>query len=1375
MIRFLPNPFVCLLIFLIYHSSTTLLMSQTPTLANQVTLSNHVDDPENATEDNEEFAVLNSYGGDILGGGSFSGELELAFPEQVPANTTTYIRIDFDEDILNALLGGSLGTLLADVVGTIVFGNHYFNVEARNGSDTVLNKSSIVPPDNWRFRIVQDDEANFYIAITPNQPYDRIYIEDNTDALLLGTFNSMNVYKAFYYAEADCAIDPLFTDFDGNGLTVDLLDLGGAGVTNPHHAIDQDTTNFSEISLGIIGVAASMEQNIYFPKTYSPSETLEITLQTEPTLVTLGILNEVEVLAFDKGALTFYSDINTLLTADLLTLLQNGEQATIPIEPGVAFDRITVRLNSLIGVSLSQSLDLYGVSITGPATPTTSDDNQSFCLVDEPTVADIDVNEPDVIWYDTPMAGTPYAPTDPLTDGATYYGAQRVEGCESEERLAVTISVNDTDTPTTSDDTQEFCLIDAPTIADLQAEGPTIQWYLEPTGGTPLAPSEALMDGETYFATATGTNGCESANRLEVSVVIADTPTPTTSDATQSFCLVDTPTIADLEAEGPMIVWYDAPEDGTPYLPTDILVDGETYFASATDASGCESATRLEVSVSLNNTDTPTTSDANQDFCQIDTPTVSDLQADGPSIQWYDTESGGTPLEPTEPLTDGATYYATATGTNGCESINRLEVAVTINNTPTPTTDNSTQQFCLSDAPTVADLQADGPSIQWYLDATGGAPLAPTTALTNNTTYYATATDASGCESVERLEVLALLNDPDAPTTDNTTQEFCVVDAPTVADLQATGGTITWYDMPTGGTAYDPTDPLVDGQIYYATATDANGCESSERLEVLASILDTDAPTTDNSTQTFCVIDLPTVANLQAEGENIQWYDVATGGVPLDPSEPLVSGNTYYATATNATGCESSERLSVLATIEDTDAPTTDNSTQEFCQIDEPKVADLQATGPNIVWYDMPSGGTPYDPTDLLMDSTTYYATATDASGCESANRLAVAVELNDTPAPTTEETTQHFCSTEEATVSDLQADGPNIIWYDMPSGGTPYDPGDLLIDGTIYYATATNATGCESTERLAVTVVFDPASDPTIVSESSGPACLETVVIYTTEAGQDSYIWNINGGIVTDGGSTNDNFIAIRWTQLENTNVSVSYTPISECNSGAEVTFSEEILVCADITITKTVDDPTPRVGERITFYVTVNNNGPNDFEGLRVSENIPSGFELIDFETTLGTYDPNTGLWLIDLLPAEEMAQLSVMVEVLGSGNYTNIATIISSQPLDDDSNNSAEITVEPQCLTVYNEFSPNDDGFNDRFTITCIENYPNNELQVFNRYGSLVFQQQGYQNQWDGTSNVAGANASSDGLPAGTYYYILKLDNTTEAQTGWLYLMK
>ncbi|MDC7993568.1 Ig-like domain-containing protein [Altibacter sp. HG106] len=1375
MIRLLPNPIVCLLFMLLCFSGVSPLMSQTPSLADQVILSNNVDDPENATADNGAFAVLNSYGGDILGGGSFSGELELAYPSQVPANTTTYIQIDFDEDILNSLLGGSLGTLLAEVIGTVVFGNHYFNVEARSGASTVLSKSSLLPPDDWRFRIVQDEAENFYIAITPNQPYDRIYIEDNTDALLLGTFNSMNVYKAFYYAEAECAIDPLYTDFDGDGLTVDLLGLGGAGVTNAHHAIDQDTTNFSELSLGIIGVAASIEQNIYFPKTYSPSETLEITLQTEPTLVTLGILNEVEVLAFDKGTLTYNNDINTLLTADLLTLLQNGEQATIPISPGVAFDRITVRLNSLIGVSLSQSLDLYGVSIMGPATPTTADDTQTFCLVDAPTIADLNVNEPQVIWYDDPVAGTPFDPTDPLSDGETYYAAQLVDGCESDGRLAVTVTINDTEVPTTTNPTQDFCVIDTPTVADLEASGPMIQWYGNASGGTPLDPTDPLTNGATYYATATGANGCESADRLEVTVSVSDTPTPTTSDATQEFCAVEAPTVADLQADGPMIVWYDAATGGTAYDSTDALLDGTIYYASATDASGCESSNRLEVTVSIEDTSTPTTANTNQEFCVVADPTVADLQADGPDIQWYDDATGGTPLDPSEPLVDGATYYATATGTNGCESSNRLEVTTTLNDTPTPTTDNSTQAFCLSDAPTIADLQAEGPSIQWYLTPNGGTPLDPTELLTDATTYYATATNGTGCESAERLEVSVNLTDPGAPTTDDSTQSFCAIDMPTVADLSASGGSITWYDMESGGTPLDPTEPLADGQTYYATATDTNGCESSERLEVLVAINDTDAPTTDDPNPSFCVVDVPTIADLNVEGPNILWYEEATGGTPIDPSVALVSGTTYYASATGTSNCESANRLPVTVTLEDTDAPTTDNDLQAFCRIDNPTVADLQADGSNIIWYDSPIDGTPYNPTDPLTDGTTYYATATGANGCESANRLEVVVQLNNTAPPTTDDSSQVFCTTEAPTVADLQVDGPGIIWYDMPTGGTPYESTDPLSDGTTYYASATGASGCESTERLEVTVSLDPASDPTIASENDGPACLETVVTYTTEVGQDSYIWNINGGIVTDGGSTNDNFISVRWTQLEDTNVSVSYTPVGECNTGSEVTFSEEIEVCADITITKTVNNERPRVGENITFFITVTNDGPNDFEGLRIAENIPSGFELVSFETTLGTYDPSSGLWLIDLLPAEEMAQLSVVVEVLGSGNYTNIATIISSQPLDDDANNAAEITVEPECLTIYNEFSPNADGFNDRFTITCIENYPNNELQIYNRYGSLVYQERGYENQWEGTSNVAGANSSQDGLPAGTYYYILKLDNDTQAQTGWLYLMK
>jgi len=291
------KPLIWFLAILCYTLSAD---AQTKVVANQVVSHSNVTNPNNAIVDDNNFATLQSYGGIALGIGSYSGELELQFPGMIPANTTTYVRIDFDNDVLNALLGGSLGTLLADVLGTVVFGNHYFNIQAKNNNTVVLSNSSLTPPNDSRFRIVQDALGNFYIAITPDQNYNRIYIEDRTSALLLGTFNSMNVYSAFYYSDHNCTFDPLYTDYDGAGITLDLLNLGGAGVTNPENAINDDPNNFSEISLGVVGVLASMQQNIYFPATYSPSTNFEVTLKTDPTLVTLGLLNNVQV---TRGAL----------------------------------------------------------------------------------------------------------------------------------------------------------------------------------------------------------------------------------------------------------------------------------------------------------------------------------------------------------------------------------------------------------------------------------------------------------------------------------------------------------------------------------------------------------------------------------------------------------------------------------------------------------------------------------------------------------------------------------------------------------------------------------------------------------------------------------------------------------------------------------------------------------------------------------------------------------------------------------------------------------------------------------------------------------------------------------------------------------------
>ncbi len=69
------------------------------------------------------------------------------------------------------------------------------------------------------------------------------------------------------------------------------------------------------------------------------------------------------------------------------------------------------------------------------------------------------------------------------------------------------------------------------------------------------------------------------------------------------------------------------------------------------------------------------------------------------------------------------------------------------------------------------------------------------------------------------------------------------------------------------------------------------------------------------------------------------------------------------------------------------------------------------------------------------------------------------------------------------------------------------------------------------------------------------------------------------------------------------------------------------------------------------------------------------------------------------------------------------------------------------------VPNAFSPNGDGINDKWTIPSLSNYPNCRVEVYNRYGQIVFfSPQGYTTPWDGTKN-------GTALPVGTYYYIIE----------------
>jgi gliding motility-associated-like protein len=86
-----------------------------------------------------------------------------------------------------------------------------------------------------------------------------------------------------------------------------------------------------------------------------------------------------------------------------------------------------------------------------------------------------------------------------------------------------------------------------------------------------------------------------------------------------------------------------------------------------------------------------------------------------------------------------------------------------------------------------------------------------------------------------------------------------------------------------------------------------------------------------------------------------------------------------------------------------------------------------------------------------------------------------------------------------------------------------------------------------------------------------------------------------------------------------------------------------------------------------------------------------------------------------------------------------------------------NSCQVSIssrltQPDILEMPNGFSPNGDKDNEYFVVHGIDAYPDNTIQVFNRWGNLVYEMEGYKNEWNGD------NMNGEPLPDGTYFVVL-----------------
>ncbi|WP_304197994.1 T9SS type B sorting domain-containing protein [Flavobacterium alvei] len=245
----------------------------------------------------------------------------------------------------------------------------------------------------------------------------------------------------------------------------------------------------------------------------------------------------------------------------------------------------------------------------------------------------------------------------------------------------------------------------------------------------------------TYKVLIKNALGCVSlvANEVEIKAYINTELLPVATTP-QLFCVQQNATLNDIAITGVKIKWYDAPVNGN-LLPNSTILQTGIYYATQT-ATICESE-RIPVEINIQNTPAPT-GNSLQDFCTTQKPTIASLVVSGIIIVWYDSATNGTLVPATTALGNGVTYYASQT-VNGCESVNRLPVSVSIVSPSIPVKDVS--DFICDDKNDGSEL-VDLTSYQSQI----------TSNTTVNYTYFSSKSGAENQTTAEQITALTNYN-----------------------------------------------------------------------------------------------------------------------------------------------------------------------------------------------------------------------------------------------------------------------------------------------------------------------------------------------------------------------------------------------------------------------------------------------------------------------------------------------------------------------------------------------------------------------------------------------------------------------------------------
>ena len=1008
------------------------------------------------------------------------------------------------------------------------------------------------------------------------------------------------------------------------------------------------------------------------------------------------------------------------------------------------------------------------VTIISPGAPTGAQD-QTFCVDPSspvvPTVADLVVDGTSINWYDSPSLEIQLDDTTPLDNGTTYYATQTTFPCESVGSLAVTVTLETLPNPG-SDTSVEFCddisgfinLIDF--LNGSPDSGGTWSGDLTTTNGDLGTIDASLLELDPGVYNFTYTLAAQvSCPQTSANLTLNVRPAPNSgNDNTLEICGNDDPIdlftlLGDADAGG---VWIPALASGTGvYDPQIDNAPSYTYRVSAT--APCTTASESTITI---NKERPPVAGGSATINRCDDTTeiinlIDVLSGEDPGGAWTgdvaltNGSQGTLDLGQLGPGTYIFNY--TVAAVNLCaDAIGTVTVVIT---TTVDAGEDVSLTLCGSDMPINLFEQLGGnPNTggSWIPALNGSEPnvLDPTLLAPGSYTYEYRVNEAAPCTGFDSSFVTLTIEEPKNAGTDASIN-FCSSDSP--ADLFATLGVDaqsggSWSPALTSGTGVF--DPAVDaaGVYTYTVAATQNCPEDSAAVTVT---VDAQQNAGDDNSVAFCSNDVA-VDLITFLGAN-----VSTGGVwsPLPSSgtgifDPSVDAAGIYTYTVAANGLCAGDSATLTITI--SNAPNAgDSATLDICGDNSSQnlfdllgaSADLGGSwsGPSTLGNG--DQGT-FDPATMQGGDYTY--TVAGSGACDDALSV-VTINLTN-PFPGLLPNGNIFCSEDNPTVGDLIAnitasEGDSFEVYENSSGGLPFPQTNLLVDGQTYHVLELDTTtGCSGSQRLAVTVQIN---DPAI------PTLSETNLVYCQSEGQT--VATLNGFIVTGNN--------VLW--FLDTDVAQPLSEVTPLITGNYLALEEDAFGC--------------RSALSAPIAVQV-----NDAELPTLA---PDGNNLcgIDVPTVLTlqnnlTIPDNTQLfWWADAQQTQSLTLDTLLADettyFVSALNNDNGCESVSPLSITVDLNNC---NPEDYPILIPEAFSPNGDGINDVLELEGIEFvFENFTLEIYNRYGSKVYQGSLNTPFWDGTSNQSGGS-SDRVLPNGVYFYIMNYNrDDLSPQQGYIYL--